>query len=387
MNGYSMQKKSRLIVIFSVILLATTLFVSCTNTTETAKHQYSRDGDKTVRVGCLVSEEYFFYTEQLFYMSDSLSDSGYLSAFDIDLDKTDAKTVWKKICSNDTADNFRFESDSFYYFDTMDDGQKDSLLKSENVDLMLVFGTSAGVWLTQNADVIDYEYMVFGSADPISAGIVKDQNQRFNNKSFAHVDPGRIKRQLEFAYEISEFKSIGVVYEDSKAAYSYSGIGIVEELSKKYGFEIHRVNVDEPKSKDDYDRYYRELKAAYHSMLNDIDVLYITTGMIEDEKLPWLLSEVHKKKIITVAETSESQVEYGAMMHITMSDPKEEGQFAGQTLQEYFSGTPINKLNQVFMISPHIALNKTTIEKVGADVPMSVYLIADSIFQGEKHEE
>ncbi|MBR0277876.1 MAG: hypothetical protein IJQ50_05410 [Clostridia bacterium] len=368
-------------------LLMLSSLVSCNTTDNNIKDQQDSPVDNEIKVGCIISEEYYFFTEQMYYMAESLDTANLLNAFDLSLTDSDAQTVWKKICSCDTEDNLIFEADSFYNFDTLNDNQKTALLKTKNIDLMLVFGTSAGVWLTQNADSIKYNYMVFASADPISAGIVKSVDERLNDKSFAHVDPERIRRQIELTYEIYKFKSIGVVYEDSDAAYSYSGIRFLEELSDRYGFEIHRVFVDEAKNTDDYDRYYQELKEAYHSLLPDIDVLYITTGVIEDIKLPWLLSEVHQSGIITVAETSESQVEYGAMMHITMSDSKEEGQFAAQTIQSYYRGTPINELNQTFSISPHISLNQTTIEKIGADVPMSIYLIADNVYKGEKHAE
>lgn len=382
-----MQKKCSLIIWLCVCLLMLSSLVSCNTTDNNIKDQQDSPVDNEIKVGCIISEEYYFFTEQMYYMAESLDTANLLNAFDLSLTDSDAQTVWKKICSCDTEDNLIFEADSFYNFDTLNDNQKTALLKTKNIDLMLVFGTSAGVWLTQNADSIKYNYMVFASADPISAGIVKSVDERLNDKSFAHVDPERIRRQIELTYEIYKFKSIGVVYEDSDAAYSYSGIRFLEELSDRYGFEIHRVFVDEAKNTDDYDRYYQELKEAYHSLLPDIDVLYITTGVIEDIKLPWLLSEVHQSGIITVAETSESQVEYGAMMHITMSDSKEEGQFAAQTIQSYYRGTPINELNQTFSISPHISLNQTTIEKIGADVPMSIYLIADNVYKGEKHAE
>ncbi len=334
-----------------------------------------------IRVGCMIAEEYDAFTEQLSFMAEKLLPD-YQSSGDT------AEEVWKEICSSPQAENLTFEGEQFYNMDTMNSHQLESVFfNCEAFDLLLVFGTSAGVWLTQNADEFSFDYMVFASADPISAGIVQSETQRYNSHSFAHVDSGRIRRQIELAYEMSKFHCIGVVYEDSDAAYSYSGIQQLEELSGQYGFDIHRCYVKEPENAEDYERYYQELKNAYHSLLPYIDALYITTGMIEDEKLPWLLEEVHQAGIITIAETSESQVEYGALMHITMSDAMEEGQFAAKTIQDYMNGIPIDQLEQVFLITPHISLNEDTIEKTNAVVPMRIYLIADKVYQGEEHEE
>ncbi len=337
---------------------------------------------KDVKIGCIIAEEYGFFSEQLSAAAESLSRQGLIGEYDPPEGVRPAQEVWNDICEVQQLENAEFVKESFYNTDQMEESEmEDVFFHESDVDLMLVLGTAAGVWLTENASELPFEYMVFASADPISGGIVKSETERFNDISFAHVDPGRLGRQTELAYEIMPFDSIGVVYEDSEAAYSYSGIAQLEALSKEKGFEIHRLHVDEPSKDNDYDRYYNELKAAYHELIPDIDVLYITTGMIEDEMLPWLLEEVHEAGIITVAETTESQVEYGALMHITMTDAPEEGGFLAQTLKDYLDGTPIDELNQVFLITPHISLNLDTIEKVGAKIPMSVYLIADKIYE------
>ena len=383
-----MQKRCRLIAVTVVWVLLSLFLTSCSQQGQQASNEKTYESRSKVRVGCILSEEYDFFTQQLFYLGQSLEQKGWIAELPASLRQTDGAAVWNAICKNVQTESIVPDADCFYNMDLMDESQREAaFLAQESPDLMLVFGTAAGVWLTQHADRLSFDYMVFASADPITAGIVKSETERCNPRSFAHVDPGRIKRQIELAYAMSEFDSIGVVYEDSPAAYSYSGIRFLESLSQEKHFQVQECHVDEPRNAADYDRYYRELKEAYHSMLGKIDVLYITTGMIEDEKLPWLLSEVHEAGIITVAETSESQVENGAMMHITMSDAAEEGQFAARTVLDYIDGTPIDALEQVFQITPHISLNQTTVQKTGAVVPMSIYLIADNVYGGDEDAE
>lgn len=347
-----------------------------------AASESGADAPRTdVKIGCIIAEEYGFFSEQLSAAAISFSQMGYLSTYQPPDRVRPAQDVWDDICDSQQVENAEFVKESFYNTDLMkEDEMEDAFFQETDIDLMLVFGTAAGAWLTENADQVPFDYMVFASADPISGGIVKSETERYNDHSFAHVDPGRLGRQTELAYEIMPFESIGVVYEDSEAAYSYSGIAQLEALSEKNGFEIHRKHVDEPSKDMNYTRYYNQLKQAYHELIPDIDVLYITTGMINDSMLPWLLEEVHEAGIITVAETTESQVECGALMHITMTDADEEGRFLAQTVKDYLGGTPINELNQVFLISPHISLNLDTIRKVDAKIPMSVYLIADKVY-------
>lgn len=339
---------------------------------------------ETVRIGCLESEEYYFYTEQLDSAADTLAKEGWLKGYSGDGEDTEA--VWSDICSADSKEGMEFVDSAVYDITRMSEADQEALLERRDLDLLLVFGTAAGEWITKNSDAISYDYMVFGSADPVTAGIAAGETERLNSHAFVHIDSKRTGRQIDMAYRLFHYQDIGVVYEDSAAAYSYSGIRQLEERSKEYGFRIHTLHVSEPEDETDYQRYYGELKAAYAELIPDIDVLYITTGKIEDEKLPWLLEDVHKAGVITVAETQESQVKYGALVHITMSDPVEEGVFAGKTIMDYAAGTPIGKLNQVYEITPKIVFNYDTAKLLNAEIPMSTYLIADAIYPGDLGE-
>ena len=375
------KNKNRLIM-WVLLAAAAMLAAGCSSQKEAPKLKEEPEPiERAVRIGCLESEEYYFYTEQLDSAADTMAKEGWLTGYSGEGENTEA--VWDDICDSKSREGLEFVAGAVYNMTRMDKAALKELLRRQDLDLLLVFGTSAGAWITKNSDEISYDYMVFGSADPVTAGIAAGETKRLNSHAFVHIDSKRTGRQIDMAYRLFHFQDIGVVYEDSAAAYSYSGIRQLEERSSKYGFQIHTLHVSEPETAEDYQRYYSELKAAYAELIPDIDVLYITTGKIEDEKLPWLLEDVHKAGIITVAETQESQVKYGALVHITMSDPEEEGGFAGKTIMEYAAGTPIDELNQVYEITPKIVFNYDTAKLLNAEIPMSTYLIADAIYPGE----
>ena len=378
------------------VICGTLLIGMCGCTAQTVPEAAQTDSGATgqVRIGCLESEDYYFYTEELDSAADELTRQGWIRGDVTDPDErsespsaVDQMTeIWAQICSAESREDLAFVQDAFYDFSVMSETDRIQLMDSSDIDLLLVFGTEAGQWLAQNSEQLSYDYMVFGSADPVTAGIVPDGTGRFSDNSFAHVDPKRTGRQIDMAYRLFQFKNIGVVYEDSVAAYSYSGIRQLEECSQRYGFRIHTLHVEEPENENDYERYYRELKAAYAELIPQVEVLYITTGKIEDEKLPWLLEDVHEAGVITVAETQESQVEHGALVHITMSDPVDEGIFAGRTIAQYMEGTPIDQLNQVYEITPKIVFNYDTAKVLGVKIPMATYLIADTIYTKKSGE-
>lgn len=334
-----------------------------------------------VRIGYLESEAYGPFARQTDAAAQTLSQLGYLEQYVFDA-RTDSHDVWTKICESQIHKNALFVKEAFYTLNLMSEDEKQKLLMRNDLDVLLVMGTAAGKWLAANADQISYDYMVYAVSDPISAGLTKSETERINKKSFAHIDTNRMGRQISMAYRVFGFTDIGVVYEDSAAAYSYSGIPQLLEQQALHGFNIHTLHVKEPTGEDpvDYERYYQELKQAYASLIGKIQVLYITTAMIEDHMLPWLLEDVHKAGIITVAETSESQVEMGALIHISLTDSEEEGDFAARTLDEYIKGTPIDRLNQVFEFTPKISINFDTARLIGAEIPVKVLLIADTIY-------
>lgn len=372
--------KKRIGSVVSVLILLTMLMLQgCGSTAGSSRKDENERVPAQIRVGCFNSGEYYYYHDVLDSIALELQRMGYISGYDENKVRETTKDVWLDLCACD-SDSFVFIPERYYEKYYMSEEELNEAAAVKDVDLMITIGSLAGTFLTETADKISYDYMVIGVADPISAGIVAAADKRVNDKSFAVVDEKRIGRQIEAAYEIFRFESVGVVYEDSEAAYSYSGIGQLKAAAEKYGFDIHELHVKEV-YEDDYDRYYKELKEAYAKLIPDIDLLYITTATIEDEKLPWLLEDVIDAGIVTVAETSESQAEKGALMHITMSDAYEEGQFVAARILDYACGDKITDMDMVFEIAPKICLNRTTIERTGVRLPASIYLVADKIYK------
>lgn len=332
-----------------------------------------------IRFGYIQSEDYNQFSYQLYGIYDGLSQLGYSETCDDALDgEENAQLVWSGICRDCSSESAVFAEDACYTLDKLTDSEKNTLLSREDIDCYIVMGTAAGVWLTQSE--LSADYMVFASADPISAGICVDENTCVKSNGYAHIDKNRFLRQITAAYNYIGFGDIGVVYENSEAAYSYSGMAQLERLSDELGFTIHRVYVDEPESSADRARYYSELSAAYKTLLPDIDALYITTASIEDDMLPSLLEDVHKAGIVTIAQSSESQVENGAMLHVTINSPDDEGIFGAYQLDSYINGTPTNELEQVFECTPKIILNYDTVRTVGMDISYKKLLVADKIY-------
>ncbi len=345
----------------------------------------ARDNTRPVRVGYLESEPYNQFTYELTGIARGLENLGILHGLPDLTGEEDARAVWQTLCEGQLSPLVRFEPEAFYSMPELSGDALAAAVSGEKTDLLLVMGTVAGVYLTRNSANVDY--MVFASGDPISAGIVKSETERVNNRSFAHIDQSRYVRQIQAAYNLLHFQDIGVVYQDTPQAASYSGISQLERAAGVFGFQIHTLHVNEPASAEDYDRYYRELKAAYRALLPDIDALYITTASIQDEKLPWLLEEAHQAGVYTIAQSSERQVKFGALMNVSINNPDEEGLFGAQRLFDYLTGTPVSQLAQGFESTPKLALNFSTAQALRLKLPFRSLLIFDTIYTGGNASE
>ena len=349
----------------------------------------SKQNKAVIRVGAFRGEDYSYWNEELKSMARELYQAGTITGYQArnypDMDET-----WEALCKS-TGLNVRgrleFVPEYLFTYDRMDDSQLEDMLAIDDIDLMLTFGTAAGRFLTDNADKIGYDYMVFGASNTVASGIVKSETERFNDHSFALVDTTENERMIRAIYDIYPFKNIGVVYEDNEDAYLYSGVSDLDRLSSELGFTVYKECVDEATedaTEEVKEKHYEELAEAYESFIPKIDMLFVSTGSIVDnDRIKTVLKDMYANGIITVTQESEEQCEAGCLMYFMVADAEDDGVFMAQTMEEYCAGVPITELEQVFITEPKLFLNYETIKKTGIKLPMKAYMIADTIYTAE----
>lgn len=361
-----MKKLQRMVLLLCVACLLSTL-------------AFAQTTQSRLRIGYIEGEPYAEFSYRLGVISGGLRTEGVFSPQLPELSgERDSARIWQEMCRAQQRPDLYFDPTAFYCLSQMTPTQIAKMDNRDDIDLYLVMGTVAGVHLVSTDATNDF--MVFASADPVSAGIVQSAEESGRLNRFAHVDRTRYQRQLQVVHNLLDFQDIGVVYQNTDTAYSYSGIAQLETAAALLGFRIHTLHVREPDSPADRERYYTELKQAYHQLIPQIDSLYITTAAIEDSRLPWLLEEVHQAGIATISQTGSSQVEQGALLGVSASDAFEEGMFYAHQLLSYLNGTPLVELNQSFESTPKIALNYDTSRQIGIEIPFRTMLIVDQLY-------
>ncbi|MDR2570384.1 MAG: hypothetical protein LBD23_08830 [Oscillospiraceae bacterium] len=341
-----------------------------------------RDVTYPVRVGYIEGESFRSFTWGLTGIAMGLERRGIISGFVADELETDATVIWKALANADGGGRIVFVEDMFFNLQTMDDNELARIINSDEIDLIIVMGTVAGIFISEQETKNDF--MVFASANPVLSGIVKSETERFKPNSYAYIDPYRHRRQINIAYNVFEFTKLGLVYENSPVAFAFSGIEQAEISADINGFSVARRHVDEAVNDADFERYYIELKEAFKQLIDEgIDALYVTITTIEDHMLPWLLEDIVAAGVLTIAQSGEYHIRNGAVFGVTLDDPVDQGRFIAHVIHQYLDGTPIDQLGQVNEIVPRMYLNYDAARRTGIHLPFRTLISMDRIFRDE----
>ncbi len=358
------------------------------------------DGNSTarpLRIGYAQVREYSSFAQQILMMAKEFEAEGSIKAgfveenyegvdYDQSYRKGDTEKLWNAICDNMTDDRrYEFVRDVFFDMSAMEEKDYPEMIGRQDIDLMLVMGTSAGTYFKENEK--KNKYMVLLAADPIASGIVKSETDPGDDRTFALLDTTSYKRQIEAGYKFLQFKKLGLVYEDSEAAYTYSAIDSIKEESEKLGFEIVVRHVDEPKSSKakEQARYYRQLKQAYRELVDEgIDTLYITVSSIDYvNKLQELLEDsVVPAGIPTLAQDDVTPVQYGALFGVSLVDYSEQAYHVVSQIRSYHEdGTAFDKLDPICESTPKIFMNFKMAQTIDFPVSFENLQIIDAIYR------
>ncbi|MBR1627895.1 MAG: hypothetical protein IJ679_01340 [Lachnospiraceae bacterium] len=349
-----------------------------------------------VRIGFAQTREYGSFSQVLLETARELVEAGCISEafldkyegvnYEMHFKEGDTKKLWKDICDAAVEGApYRFARDAFFDMNEMSKEEYPRMVNRNDVDITFTMGTDPSVYFFEHEK--KNKFMSLYTADPIKSGIVKSTTERYTDNSYALMDLTPYLRQLDAGYKFLQFKKLGVVYEDSEAAYDYSDIKEIEQKAEEHGFEVVYEHVDEPVSEEDFDRYYEELKQAYRNLAaKGIDCLYITISSINyEEKMQELLDDaIIPAGIKTMAQDDLAPLAYGVLFGVTISDAKEVAAYVFAQIKSYAEeGVPFDELDMVYECTPKIGINYTTAKRIHFNLPFEDMQIVDVIYKDE----
>jgi ABC-type uncharacterized transport system substrate-binding protein len=339
---------------------------------------------KKWRIGYCESEPFSNYADTLYALLQGLNESGWLAGIDAcgyRPGQPDTAGMWRWLASRQLSPRLEFVGAAYFSLASLPEKDYDQIparLQKEQVDLVLVMGTRAGKLFA--ADRRRIPAMIFSASNAVQSGISRTVTDSGKDHIWAHLDPQRFGRQIAIFYDTFKFHRLGLVYENSSTAYSYSAIDQVEMMARRKGFAISRVYVTEPKNSGDQGRYYAALDQAYRQLSRRVDAMYLTVASLDKQWLPRLLTPFYVAKIPVFSQLGADEVKYGALISVSSVDFKNLGRFGAQNMIRFFGGASLRSLPQVFESTPRIIINLEAAAKTGYRFPFEMLLSADQVF-------
>ena len=340
-------------------------------------------------IGYYEGGDYIEYKQTLSAIIMGLMDLHWIEKADLPQFPGDGtQALWAWLSSNLKSKYLIFNKDAYYSSNWKDDLKKQQSMAivflfytKKDIDLMIAMGTWAAQELANGK--IKTPTIACAVSDALSAGIIKSYNDSGYDYFHVRVDPLRYKRQVEIFYNLMKFKKLGIMYENTARGRSYAGVDKVEELSKKYGFEIVRCFIQ--KGVDDQKIAEAEVKRSFSELCRKADAIYVTMHMgVDANTLPYLVETANKAGIPTFSQAGSEEVKYGLLMSISQAGFKYVGQYQAGIIAKVLNGAKPRQLSQFFEAPSRIAINLKTASKIGYDPPVDVLSAADEIYNDYK---
>lgn len=347
--------------------------------------------EKRWRVGYYDGGASMEYPLNLHALARGLMELGYLEHIDLPTveSATSTREIWDCLCQASSA-YIEFVSDAFWTADwdgaTRERNQMECLnrlVRTGDIDFMLAMGTWAGQDLASNAHSVPT--MVMACSDPVRAGIVRDPRYSGLPHVHAKCDPSRYIRQVRAFHNLTGFKRLGVVYEDSFEGPIYSNLAELNLVAAERGFEVVAIAAREQGLSDE--ECMREVMACYRQLAPRIDAFWVSPNRGEDPSfMPQVLEPLQEAGIPTWSQLGTMHVRRGVLMSISERNYDDVGRFYAGVLGRVLGGEAPGEIGQIFEDPKAIAINLATARKIGYRVPVGMVAVADEVFSSIEGE-
>ncbi len=333
---------------------------------------------KKWRIGYLEGGPYANYQSILKAMTKTLMDAGWIQHASIPecQDEIETKTLWNFLSTQIQSNYLEFPSDAYWtaeWCDTEREKLKHDIIQrlknDKDINLMLAFGTWAGQDLANNQH--STPTMVISASNAVRSGIIKSVEDSGFEYVHAWMDPNQSERQLRLFHKITDFKKLGIAYEDDLDGKSYSAVEDVQTLSRELGFQIIECHL--PGQASGTSREEAELVKCYEQLAPKIDSMYITDyAGLTKKNLTKLLFPLFRHKVPTFAQTRYDLVKHGILMGAGRSNFKSDARFYTEIFAGILNGEKPGDLPQEFKSPLKIVVNLESSKKIGFRVPLDI---------------
>lgn len=396
------QMKNALALLLSMLLLVSLLMpaaMAAGKGTEVLSNEqigtapHTRPDGGQYRVAYIDYDEYLVASRQFYYILAGLEELGWIfpgrlpfNISEIDRRGLTTKDMVTMLAKTDLGPYLAFDDDAFFYLGYDDASAVAETLTSragKDIDLVITFGTSAGVFVKELG--LPIPMFDYSATDPVASGIIDSATEGSGNPMvWAQVEPSPVFRQLKYYNSISPFQRLGVIiYGDE----TISGVPDIVAASEELRFRLFKDNIEEQarETRQQLDDYYALVAERIQAMADQgIDAFYLTVDLINDlSRLRELLKPLYDKGIPVYLMDDIEAVRNGGMMLISANDMINVGRFIAEAIAKTLNGAEAGSLPCVYSSAPGIYVNFSVAKAIDYPLNFEFLSICDSIFVEE----
>lgn len=345
------------------------------------------------RVAFYQGGEYIDYYKTLRSLALSFKELGVISNESIpDFSSQSSETLWAWLAENVVSEQVEFVADAFYtsqWDQKLRENKRSKLLnrlnRNSDIDLVFALGTWAGLDLVNDSH--STSVMVMSSSDPISAGIIKNNNDSGFDHVHVFLNPERYLNQVRIFHDLIGFKRLGIAFENTKVGRSYAAVDTIYAMAKEKGFQVVPcyTKSDIPSEED----ASKSLVECFKFLADKVDSFYVTEqGGLDLSTHEKIISIANSQRIPAFSQYGQDEVRLGYMLSASRSFGLiKEGRFLANAAVNIFKGKKPRDLNQVFEDHPDIYLNMKTAEIIGFHLNAYLLAAADKLYWRIENQE
>ncbi len=345
----------------------------------------SNNGQKW-RIGYMEGGPYENYQSVFRAFIDQLMENGWIkeSALPVPSNPAETRTLWEWLASGSRSAYLEFPADAFWSGNWNQKRREENASraikrfnKKGDIDLMLAFGTWAGLDLANN----DHKTatMLFSTSNPVRAGIVKNEKDTGYDHFHVRIDSDRYKRQIRLFHNIIGFEKLGIAYQNTPDGRTYAALDDVRDVARELDFEV--VECFYPRQPANSLKEKQTVLECHRKLAPRIDAFYLTeqTG-VNLHNLRDLLVPFFKYQIPTFAQRRTYEVKRGVLMSLAQIDFKRRAGFHAQIFSRILNGEKPRNLPLFFEDTQEIAINLETARIIEIDLPLELMAGAKEIY-------
>ncbi|MBR5420189.1 MAG: hypothetical protein IK115_03465 [Lachnospiraceae bacterium] len=351
---------------------------------------HTKEDGSHYRLAYVDYDEYLPASRQLFYILKGLEESGWIKEGSLpftidDINKNDMSTqqMVETLWQTDLGEYIEFAEGTFFYLGYDDEAVIAETLTEragKDVDLVITFGTSAGVFVKELG--LPVPMVDFSATDPVASGIIDSATEGSGNPNvWAQVEQNLLLRQLKYYDSLKHFNRLGIiVYGDE----IISGVPDIKRASEELGFELVMHHIDEQprETKEELDAYYAMVRREFINIAKEnIDAFFLTVDLVNDlDRLEDILQPLYMKAIPVYCMDDPETVRNGALMIISAYDFDNVGRFVADAIVKILDGQEAGSLPCTYTSAPSIYVNYTVAQLIHYPLEFDFLTACDKIY-------